>query len=101
MSVFYLAFTCIDIMFLFLGDELFEKHDIDCMDDMIIIPKNNSAASFLLFNSILFFAFSLLIWYIFYSIPEKHGLVSKKKHKISLKQKTIDLDNTMKQEMID
>ena len=66
MSVFYLALTCIDIMFLFLGDEMFEKHDIECLDSMIIIVKNNSAASFLLFNSILFFAFSILIWYIFY-----------------------------------
>ena len=42
------------------------------------IALNNKGAIFLLVYTVLVLAFSLMIWFVLYKIPDMHGMISKR-----------------------
>lgn len=79
MAVFYFMFSCIDWMFIAIGNTIYDEQRFHCFYEVYLVSANTSDSVFLLFHSIFIFAFSFLIWYIFYRIPDNYGLLSKRK----------------------
>jgi len=77
MAVFYLVFVLMDLLLLILGDRLFKINDFKCHQEHYIIPLNSGAAAFLFAEALMFYLFSVLIWIIFFYLPEKYGMITK------------------------
>ena len=45
--------------------------------NIYLLSADTSGALFMLFYTLFYFMFSILIWYIFYRIPDKSGMISK------------------------
>ena len=46
-----------------------------------MMPESTSGSFFLLFHNIVLYLFSILIWFIFYRLPDIHGLLGNSKAK--------------------
>jgi hypothetical protein len=79
MAIFYFIFVSIDWMFIAIGNAIFDYHEaFRCIDDVYLIVEDPYGAAYLLFHAFFVFAFSLLIWNIFYRLPDSYGLLKKK-----------------------
>jgi hypothetical protein len=68
------------------GNRLFEKdHDFICEGDTELIAINNGGAAFLLVYTLFLLSFSVMIWFVFYKIPDLYGLIPKRAVKLDLK----------------
>lgn len=80
MSIFYLVFSFIDLMLLGIGDVIdrdASKETFLCIDKVYLFPNSEGASYFLIFHNLFFYLFSILIWSIFYKIPDKFGLIKR------------------------
>ena len=77
MSVFYVVFSVIDLLILGIGD-LIEKKMFICTNGVFLLPRVDLGCGYLLMDGITFFAFSFNISYIFFKIPDQHGLLVKR-----------------------
>ena len=78
MSVFYVAFSVIDILLLVAGDLLNKKNPIfACSQNIYMLPRNNAGATYLFIDGLIFFLFSYNILHIFFKIPDHYGLIVK------------------------
>jgi len=78
LAICYLAFVISDFIMMATGNALFsEKEDFACYDRVAIYPLNNGGAAFLLVYSVLLLLFSLMVWGVFYKVPESFGLIAK------------------------
>ena len=69
-------YMSIDWMLIAIGNSLFiDDTSYKCIKSVYLIVNDGLGAAYLLCHSIFVFMFSLLIWYIFYRIPEKYGLL--------------------------
>ena len=79
MAIFYFIFVSIDWMLIAIGNALFDDdRAYKCLFHVYLIVNNAEGAWYLICHSIFVFLFSLLIWFIFYRIPDKYGLLKKK-----------------------
>ena len=76
MSVFYVVFSVIDLLILGIGD-LIQKKMFICTNGVFLLPRDDFGCGYLLLDSITFFAFSFNIIFIFFKIPDQHGLLVK------------------------
>jgi hypothetical protein len=88
MSVFYLAFTLIDFFLIVLGNIFYEQKNFICMFDHYLIVTTNWGAFYLTLHSSFFFLFAIMIWDIFYRLPNVYGLIISKVDKKSLTLKS-------------
>lgn len=51
---------------------------IFCRLDWYLIPVTNSGSVLMVLHTLYFYAFSILVWYVFYKIPYRHGLIFKR-----------------------
>lgn len=80
-GIFYLCFSIIDFLMMGLGNLLFtQDKDFVCVDDSMVMPNNNGGAGFLFAYSMMLLLYSLMLWFIFYKIPSRFGLISKHEH---------------------
>lgn len=63
-----------------IGNYLFAiDDDFKCDEETQIIITSNGGAAFFFVYTLLVFAFSFMIWLVFYKIPDHYGLISKTK----------------------
>ena len=78
MAIFYMAFALADLMLLSVGNTFYKDgKEYLCLYTWYLISQTNSGSWYLLFHEIFYYLFSVLIWYIFYKIPDNHGLIKK------------------------
>jgi hypothetical protein len=78
-------FALTDILLMLIGNILFEEDaDFYCLNDTTIISSNNGGAAFMLAYSLHMILFSLMIWTVFYKIPDHYGLVSVVKDQLDI-----------------
>lgn len=61
--------------------------DFICDADNEITPLSNKGAAFLLVYTLLLLTFSLMIWFVLYKIPDRHGLISKRGERLAVDEK--------------
>lgn len=86
----YLSFVAFDLLMMSLGDFLLTNNvDYKCDGTneitrnstfclINLLALNNEGALFLLIYSLLLLAFTVMIWYVLYKIPDRLGLISKR-----------------------
>jgi hypothetical protein len=77
MSVFYLAFSFMDLLILALAD-IFSTRSSSmfiCAHERYLLPLTDGGAMLLLGEAFFLYSFSLIITHIFYKIPYSHGLL--------------------------
>ena len=79
MAIFYFIFVAVDWMLIAIGNTLYDTDTFLCYKHEYLIVENSSGAWFLMTYSLFFFSFSLLIWNIFYRLPDSYGLLKKRK----------------------
>lgn len=79
MAIFYFIFVSIDWMLIVIGNTLSDEESFFCYKHFYLIVENSAGAWFLTIYSFFFFSFSLLIWNIFYRLPDSYGLLRKRK----------------------
>ena len=78
MAIFYFIFVSIDWMLIAIGNSLFDDDtSYKCLHNVYLIVNDPIGALYLTFHAIFVFMFSVLIWYLFYRIPEKYGLIKR------------------------
>lgn len=76
---FYLGYVVLDFLVQGIGNAVIrEDTDFDCRDNSVIVPMNNSGATFLLIQTILLLSFTIMVLLVFYKIPDNFGLIAKK-----------------------
>ena len=89
MAACYLSFVACDLLMMSLGDFLLtDMVDYKCDGTNEITRKttfyinllalNNEGALFLLIYSLLLLAFTAMVWFVLYKIPDRLGLISKR-----------------------
>jgi hypothetical protein len=69
------VFVLTDFTFLFIADfGLPVKENFKCVDESILMSSSTAGAYFLFFYGIFMQLFSLMIWLVFYKVPERHNL---------------------------
>lgn len=59
------------------GNSLFNKDaDFYCYNDSTVIPESNAGAGYMLIYSVLILCYSLMVWFVFYKVPERYKLIS-------------------------
>lgn len=69
-------------MFMGLGNVLFDDSDFECINENDIQPRNNDGASFLLVYTLVLYGFSVVMFVVFYKVPEHYGLIIKDRQKL-------------------
>lgn len=59
-------------------------NDFSCIDESTIIAMNNAGAGFLLGYTTLLMIYSLMIWVVFYKVPDYYKLITKRKDPLNL-----------------
>jgi len=78
LSIFYIIFVATDIIFLSIADwGLPIEENFECARTSILMSSSESGAYFLFFYGLSIQFFSLMIWCVFYKVPEKFGLLRK------------------------
>jgi hypothetical protein len=76
LATYYLIFSMVDCLLMMLGNKIFRKNaDFECFNGSCVVPLNDAGAVFLISYTILILLYSLMIWVIFYKIPEQYGLI--------------------------
>lgn len=77
MTVFYLLFSFSDLILLYIGNvvDAHNENTFLCVTTWYMISVTKAGSVFLLFHNLFLYLFSILIWYIFYRIPQKYGLL--------------------------
>jgi len=82
MAIFYFIFVSIDWMLIAIGNTLEDEKDLFmCFEDVYLIVIKNKGAWFFICQSLFLFLFSILIWHIFYRLPDSYGLLKKREAK--------------------
>ena len=88
-------------MLILIGNELYDDTTFYCYKDQYLLVANDAASWFLLVYSLFFFSFSLLIWNIFYRLPDSYGLLKKRKlHNVNVDE-DIKLNEPITSEQVD
>lgn len=91
-----MSFVVADFIMMPVGNALFKKgEDFRCDNDVEVVVMNSAGATYLLIYTLILFAYSFMIWFVFYLIPDRFGLISKRKHK------RVDLLNRMTDQIHD
>ena len=92
----YLMFQAIDWAMILGGNATPTSELFDCQNEVYVVVacSDSNGAIFLFAQSIILFLFSLLIWYIFYRIPDSFGLLKKRQTKDLIMHKTNSLRAT-------
>ena len=77
MSIFYVVFSVIDAIILFIGDFM-KKGMFICTNGVFLLPRDDFGCGYLFVDVIILFAFSYNISHIFFKIPDQHGLLVKR-----------------------
>ena len=78
----YIFFVIADFIMMPVGNALFDAgKDFTCVNNVQIEVENSGGAFYLLIYTLILFAYSFMLWYVFYLIPDKWGLISKAKFK--------------------
>ena len=83
LTISYFVFNILDIMFMSISNILYTNNFI-CVEENNVRATDNLGSSLMLFMALSILLFSLMMWYIFYKIPERSGLISKAKAKTRL-----------------
>lgn len=75
LSIIYIIFNVVDWTIILVGDNLEFTH-FYCYSTFYLTPADTKGAWFLTIQTLYFFLFSLILWYIFFRIPANNGLVS-------------------------
>jgi|LauGreDrversion4_2_1035121.scaffolds.fasta_scaffold278298_1 hypothetical protein len=51
---------------------------------MTNLALNNEGAFFLMIYTLLLLAFSIMIWFVLYKIPDRHGMISKRQERLEV-----------------
>ena len=86
MALFYFFFVVTDfVMMSFANEELYENDDYYCLEDNRLGSANDDGATFLLIFTLMLLGFSFMIWFIFYKLPDKYGLISKRNEQLGFR----------------
>lgn len=79
LAVSQFSLVSVDFILLILSLTVFlEGEDFYCYNNNSVFAANNGGAAFLMCYTLLLFLYSFTIWLIFYMIPAKYKLLSKK-----------------------
>lgn len=71
-----LGFTLVDLIMMITGNHLFSKgSDFQCLNGNQIEASSEGGAIFFLVYMLLLYGFSLMMWLVFYKVPDRYGLV--------------------------
>jgi hypothetical protein len=74
-----MSFSVGDFAMMGIGNILFaEGKDFTCEKESELIAANNAGAAFIFGYSLLILLYSGMLWYVFYHIPSKFGLIYKR-----------------------
>lgn len=93
MSIVYLVFGIIDWTLIIVGNKVELSHFI-CYNNHFLVPADAQGAWYLIFQTLYYFSFSLMIWHLFYSIPKQYGLISNPLVKSILKRNNEGLNKS-------
>lgn len=77
MAVFYLLFSFMDLFILTLGDfaDSHRRTMFICVHEWYLLPNDDWGSLYILGDNLIFYLFTFTISYIFYRIPDSHGLL--------------------------
>eukprot|EP00347_Sterkiella_histriomuscorum_P017622 403348633 len=81
LAYFYVLFSMVDIIMLVVGNQIDQKgsETFICMDNWYMMSESVPASIFLLFDNIVLYLITILIWFIFYRLPDYYGLLGSTK----------------------
>ena len=83
LASYYLIFTIVDCLLMIVGNSLFRKDsDFYCFNDSTVIPESNAGAGYMMVYTILILLYSLMVWFVFYKVPESYKLISNLKDRL-------------------
>mmetsp|Transcript_33724 Transcript_33724/g.32756 ORF Transcript_33724/g.32756 Transcript_33724/m.32756 type:complete len:81 (+) Transcript_33724:377-619(+) len=74
LAVIYLVFILIDWTLLLMGDFIEYDH-FYCYDSIYLSPATALGSWYLIFQTLYFMVFSFMLWFIFFYIPKKYGML--------------------------
>ena len=54
--------------------------DYSCVDSAVVIPKNFNGSLYLFLETLIILGFSFIMFYVFYLIPKRFGLIVRKEY---------------------
>ena len=102
LSIFYVCFVVLDFILMGVGNHLFvEDRDFTCLNETVLKAANNSGATFLLVYTLFLLSFTLMLWFVFYALPDHFGLISRKLQRLDIKQKDMINDDFVDNLVVD
>jgi hypothetical protein len=78
LAISYFCFVVLDFILMGIGNVLMERdHDFICENQTELLSINNAGAAFLLLYTLFMLSFSIMIWFIFYKLPDIYSLIHK------------------------
>lgn len=78
LAIFYMVCTCIDWIMFVGGEAALNNKDILCYDNSIMLVNSNMGSFYMLFFSLSCYFYAFFMWYTFYQVPKKFGVVSRR-----------------------
>lgn len=80
---FYLSYVITDFVFQMIGNAVFSlSEDFTCEGDgTVLLPLTNSAAAFVLAQSLIMLSFSVMVLLVFFRIPDSYKLIAHSRSK--------------------
>ena len=79
-SLFYIVNVAVEVLGYYLGEEALRTDEIVCASDHYILVKTELGGGYMLFHALSILIYSLVMYSIFYRLPNSHYLVSYRKN---------------------
>lgn len=79
LAYFYVVCTCTDWLIFTIGQVTIRDGQILCYDSEVILVNSNLGALYMFFFALASYLYALFMWYTFYNVPKKYGVVSRHK----------------------
>ena len=75
---FYVLCTFVDWLTFYWGKNVIEENDILCYKGNTIFTNSNTGGLYMIFYSVVEYMYALFMWYTFYQVPKRHGVVTRR-----------------------
>lgn len=78
LAIFYLVCVFTDWIMFFSGQAAIRNLDLLCYKEDLILVNTNWGSLYMLTFTVSSYIYALFMWYVFYQVPKKHGVVQNK-----------------------
>ena len=78
LSGFYVYCTCMDWIIFTTGRLAIQTNNLVCFRNNMILINSEMGALFMLSDSLSIYFYAIFMWYVFYAVPKKYGVVSRR-----------------------